>query len=164
MGFQSGHRARFLFGEAVRERLLEMLEPVVEALGYELVELECRLGGGSGLLRLYIDGPEGITLDDCERVSHQVSGVLDVEDPIPSAYNLEVSSPGLDRPLRKPAHFARFAGARARVELAAPQDGRRRFTGTLQGLRGDALVIAVDGEEFVLRLADIEKARLVPEH
>ena len=93
-----------------REQLLELLEPEVEALGYELAELEVNLSHGRGLLRLFIDGPEGITLDDCAKVSHQVSGLLDVEDPIQGDYNLEVSSPGADRKLVKPEHFDRFAG------------------------------------------------------
>ena len=99
--------------ETMREALLNILEPAIEGLGYEVVELEFH----SGIVRVFIDRPEGVTLDDCERVSRQVSGLLDVEDPIPGAYTLEVSSPGLDRPLRKTADFGRFAGQRARIEL-----------------------------------------------
>jgi ribosome maturation factor RimP len=97
--------------------LLELLEAEVRGLGYELVDLDLRVGG-DGLLRLYIDSEDGITLDDCERVSHQVSGLLDVEDPIPGHYTLEVSSPGVNRPLRTPGHFRRFEGERAKIELA----------------------------------------------
>src|SRR5690348_9661657 len=101
----------------MRERLLGLLEPAVEALGFELVELEFHGQGGGSLLRLYIDKAAGVTVDDCEQVSRQVSAVLDVEDPLPGAYTLEVSSPGLDRPLRKQADYARFAGRQAKLEL-----------------------------------------------
>src|SRR5579872_6702263 len=143
----------------MRETLLKLLEPAIEALGYELVELEFP----PHLLRIYIDREGGVTVDDCEVVSRQVSAVLDVEDPIPGAYTLEVSSPGLDRPLRKEADFARFAGERAKVELALPKDGRRRFTGTLKGCEAGEVLIEVDGVDHRLPLADIDKARLVPE-
>lgn len=147
----------------MRSQLLELLEPVIEAMGYELTELEYRAPGRGGLLRIYIDGPDGITLDDCERVSNQVSGILDVEDLIQGAYALEVSSPGLDRPLRKRGDFQRFAGSRVKLELALPQDGRRRFTGTLLGVSGDDVRLEVDGEERALPLAGIAKAQIVPE-
>ena len=143
----------------MRETLLKLLEPAIEALGYELVELEFP----PHLLRIYIDRDGGVTVDDCEIVSRQVSAVLDVEDPIPGTYTLEVSSPGLDRPLRKEADFVRFAGERAKVELTLPRDGRRRFTGTLKGCEAGQVLIEVDGEEHRLPLADIGKARLVPE-
>jgi ribosome maturation factor RimP len=164
----------------VRDKLIALLEPVVEGLGYELVELEHRPAGRDSVLRLYIDrlpgtppagepGEDdgivleqgGIGLDDCEKVSRQVSAVLDVEDPIDGQYALEVSSPGFDRPLRKAAHYARFAGRRAKLELAAPRDGRRRYTGTLRGMAEDGTVaIEVDGVDFKLPLAAIERARL----
>jgi len=148
----------------MRERLLGLLEPAVEALGYELVELEFHGQGGGSLLRLYIDRAQGVTLDDCEQVSRQVSAVLDVEDPLPGAYTLEVSSPGLDRPLRKQADYARFAGRQAKLELLLPRAGRRRYTGTLKGLDADEVLIEVDGEIQRLPLAEIAKARLVPEY
>ena len=144
----------------MRETLLKLLEPAIEALGYELVELEFP----PHLLRIYIDREGGVTVDDCEVVSRQVSAVLDVEDPISGAYTLEVSSPGLDRPLRKETDFIRFAGERAKIELSLPdKDGRRRFTGTLKGCDAGEVLIEVDGEEHRLPLADIGKARLVPE-
>ena len=100
-----------------REQVLALLEPTVEGLGYELAELECRLGRGRGMLRLFIDREEGIALEDCERVSREVAAILDVEDPIPGDYDLEVSSPGLDRKLVKPLHFDRFAGCEVKVRL-----------------------------------------------
>ena len=147
----------------MRETLLRLLEPVIEALGYELVELEFHPQGRGGLLRVYLDREGGIGVDDCERASRQVSSVLDVEDPIPGAYTLEVSSPGLDRPLRKAEDYARFAGQRAKLELLLPRDGRRRFSGTLQGIEGGEVQIEVDGVIYRLPLADIGKARLIPE-
>ncbi len=143
----------------MRETLLKILEPVIEALGYTLVELEFQ----GGVLRIYIDQPDGVTLDDCEKVSRQVGAVLDVEDPIPGAYTLEVSSPGLDRPLRKLADFGQRNGQRARIELTLPLDGRRRFSGTLRGLDKDEVLIEVDGTVFRLPFAQIGKARLMPE-
>jgi ribosome maturation factor RimP len=142
--------------------LLELLGAEVRSLGYELVDLDLRLGR-DGLLRLYIDSDDGITLDDCERVSHQVSGLLDVEDPIPGHYTLEVSSPGLNRPLRTPAHYRRYAGERAKIELARPRDdGRRRFTGQLGPVTEDGFALELDGETVQLRFDDVAKARLAP--
>lgn len=147
----------------MRETLIKLLEPAIEALGYEVVELEFHPLGRGGLLRVYIDREGGITVDDCEIVSRQVSAVLDVEDPIPGAYTLEVSSPGLDRPLRKEADFARFVGERAKIELTVPKDGRRRFTGTLKGCEAGEVTIEVDGVDHRVSLTDVGKARLVPD-
>ncbi len=145
------------------ERLQTLIEPCVTALGYELVGLEFVPRGGGGLLRVYIDSPEGITVEDCERVSHQISGVLDVEDPIRGAYTLEVSSPGIDRPLFTPEHFERFAGERVSVRLDVPIQGRRKITGVLQGLSDGEVVVLENGEEWRLPMAAISKAQLVPE-
>lgn len=143
-------------------RLQVLLEPVVTALGYELVGIEQVTSGRRGLVRLYIDHPPGVTVDDCERVSRQVSAVLDVEDPIAGGYVLEVSSPGLDRPLYTAAHYARFAGRRARLQLRAPLEGtQRNFTGTLLGLDEDKVMVNVDGVEHRIPLAQIAKARLI---
>ena len=148
----------------MREKLLSLLEAPVGALGYEVVELEFHPQGRGGLLRVYIDREEGVTVDDCEIVSKQVSAVLDVEDPIPGAYTLEVSSPGLDRPLRKEADFARFAGERVRLELVVPRDGRKRYTGILRGVEAGQVLIEVDGELHKLPLAEVAKTRLVPDY
>lgn len=145
------------------DEIRQLLEPTLAAMGYELVDLDARIGGRKGLLRLYIDKPEGVGLDDCEKVSNQVSGVLDVEDPIPGEYVLEVSSPGLDRPLKRPEHFERFTGSEAKITLKAPLDGRRRFRGLLEGVEDGFVAVRVDGELYRLRIADIEKAKLVPE-
>jgi len=146
----------------LRDGLIHLLEPAVSGLGYELVELEFAPAGSGSLLRLYIDAPPGISLDDCERVSRQVSAILDTEDPIPGQYTLEVSSPGLDRVLRKPEHFRRFAGNRIRLQLEVPIEGRKRFTGTLLEARDDGIALEVDGVRRVFGYAQIHKARLVP--
>ena len=145
------------------ERLQALIEPSLTALGYELVGIEYIPGRKSALLRVYIDSPDGITLEDCERASHQISGVLEVEDPIHQAYSLEVSSPGLDRPLFTAAHFERFAGEQVRVKLAVPVDGRRNVTGALQGVIDGKVVILEEGVEIRLPLEAIGKAQLIPE-
>lgn len=142
--------------------MLERIEPLVESLGYELVDVECRIGGRDGVLRIFIDAADGITLDDCERVSRQVSAWLDVEDPIPGQYRLEISSPGLDRILRTPVHFERFVGEEIKVELAQALEGRRRFRGRLEALDGEEILVNVDGVAWRLPLNMIEQARLVP--
>jgi len=145
------------------KQLQQLLEPGVTALGYELLGIEHLAQGRHSLLRLYIDSPDGITVEDCERVSHQVSGVLEVEDPIKGQYTLEVSSPGLDRPLFKPEHYARFVGEVVSLRLARPLGERRRFKGRLLALRDGAVVIEQDGAEVVVPLEDIDKAQLVPQ-
>ena len=144
----------------LRERLIALIEPLVERLGCELVDLEYGTGRGSALVRLYIDRPGGVGIEDCERVSREVSALLDVEDPIPTAYTLEVSSPGFDRVLRTRAHFARFAGERVFLELAAPREGRRRYTGTLVAAGDAGIELDVDGERVTVRYEELAKARL----
>lgn len=144
------------------EELKQLLEPAVEGLGYELVDLDLKVGGRDGLVRLYIDGPDGIGLDDCETVSRQVSTVLDVEDPIPGQYTLEVSSPGLDRRLTKREHFERFTGEDVRIRLRVPIEGRRNFRGALRAVDEDSVEVEVDGESHRLPIATIASARLVP--
>ncbi|QKT02567.1 ribosome maturation factor RimP [Ectothiorhodospiraceae bacterium 2226] len=145
--------------------LENLIEPAVTALGYELVGAEFHSQGGrGGLLRLYIDAEAGITLDDCERVSRQVSAVLEVEDPIPGRYTLEVSSPGLDRPLFSAAHYNRFLGRRARLRLQQPVEGRRKITGVIVAVRDETVVLEEDGAEYAVPLVNVEKANLVPEN
>jgi len=143
-------------------QLWQLLEPVVTGLGYELVEIEYNPSARHGLLRLYIDHEDGIQLDDCTDVSNQVSALLDVEDPIPGHYNLEVSSPGLDRPLRGVRDFERFCGEIVKLRTGMAIDGRRNFKGRLRGVEGDQISIECDGKLFSLPLRSIEKARLVP--
>lgn len=140
-----------------------VVEPVVTSLGYELVGVEYLMQGKHGLLRVYIDTDDGIVLEDCQRVSHQLSGVLDVEDVIKGQYQLEVSSPGLDRPLFNAAHFERFAGHEVKLRLTAPLEGRRKFRGVIEGVDDDRVVLVVDGEEVRLPLAGIDRANLVPQ-
>ncbi len=144
-------------------RLWQLLEPIVTGMGYELVEIEYNPSSRHGLLRLYIDHEDGIQLDDCTDVSNQVSALLDVEDPIPGHYNLEVSSPGLDRPLRSITDFERFTGEIVKLKTAIAIDGRRNYKGRLRGVDGDEVQIECDGQQFYLPLASIEKARLVPD-
>lgn len=148
----------------LREKLLELLEPVVESLGYEIILLEYSPNTRNALLRLYIDAPGGIGLDDCERVSKEVAGVLDVEDPISTAYSLEVSSPGLDRPLVKPAHFERFLNEQARIQLLAPKNGRRRFVGWIRAANEQSVTLETDQGTVEIEYSEMERARLVPDY
>lgn len=150
-------------GLEISARLRRMLEPAVALHGCELVAVEYFPQGNNQTLRVYIDKQDGVTVDDCERVSHQISGVLDVEDPIAGHYLLEVSSPGLDRPLDGARDFERFRGREARLRLHAPLNGQRNFKGLLMGVRGEQVVLEVDGREIELPLRDIDRARLVPD-
>ena len=140
----------------------QLLEPVVEDMGYELVMVEMT-GSPSGgqVLRTYIDAPGGILLEDCEQVSRQVSAILDVEDPIKGEYTLEVSPPGIDRPLVKPEHFQRFQGNQVKVVMREARLGRRRFTGVLAEAGPECVVVEVDGEPYELDYQTMEKANLV---
>jgi ribosome maturation factor RimP len=157
----------------MRDALMRLLEPPIEALDYELVDIEFAREGRGGVLRIFIDrragdapgaaAPAGITVDDCARVSHTVSQVLEIEDPIKGHYTLEVSSPGFDRILRKRAHFERFIGERIFAELKLPINGRRRFVGVLNSIADDSIVVEVDGQAHTLPLERIQKARLRPE-
>ena len=192
----------------LRGRLIALIEPLLNGLGYELIELEYVPSRGSALLRIFIDkltatgataattgdrteeneestgsrqivtlndddevegGGEtltesGIGIEDCARVSREVSALLDVEDPIPSAYTLEVSSPGEDRVLRTRAHFVRFAGSRVFVELKMPRDGRKRYTGKLTSVNDAGIELEVDRQPVGVRFEEIEIARLAPEY
>jgi ribosome maturation factor RimP len=145
------------------DELEKLLYPTIERLGYELTDLEVRLSGQGGLLRLTIDKPDGIDLDDCGKVSQAVSALLDVENPVPGNYNLEVSSPGLDRKLTKVEHFQRFEGETLKVTMRFPIEGRRRFRGKLLSSNQENIVVEVDGKSHSLPLAMLDTARLVPE-
>jgi ribosome maturation factor RimP len=159
--------AHFLFPEnGMKQDPLQigaLLEPGIRSMGYELVGIEYQGGSGGGLLRVYIDSEHGISADDCQKVSYQVSGVLDVEDPIPGHYTLEISSPGLDRLLFKAQDFERFAGQLVRVRMRMAVNGQRRFKGRLHGIADGMVRIEQDGIEVDLPLEQIEQARLVPE-
>ncbi len=146
------------------DRIAETIEPALAAMGYEIVRVQ--LGGGrrSPTLQIMCDrlDGQGLTLDDCAEISRLASAVLDVEDPIAGEYTLEVSSPGLDRPLTRPKDFDRFAGCEARIELSLPVDGRKRFRGVLRGLEGETVLLETGDGPCRLALPDIEKARLIP--
>jgi ribosome maturation factor RimP len=147
--------------------IVALLAPTVGSLGLELLGAEYLPSPGGAMLRLYIDVPAGeermVGIEDCEAVSREVSAQLDVEDPISSQYTLEVSSPGIDRPLFTPAQFERYAGEQAKLGLKLPQDGRRRLQGRILRVEGDTIVLDVDGTEFAVAAGNIDKARLVPD-
>ena len=144
------------------QALADLLEPDVTALGFEFVGVEYGQWSGRAVLRVYIDKRDGVMIQDCVTVSEQLSSVLDVEDPIPGHYDLEVSSPGLDRPLFTPAHFHAVRGKTIRVCLFGKLDGRKRFTAVLKASNDDTIVLREDGNEFVIPLSMVERARLVP--
>jgi ribosome maturation factor RimP len=147
----------------LREKLIALSEPLLEKLGFELVDLEYAAGRAHAVVRVFIDRPQGVGVDDCERVSHELAGLLDVEDPVPIGYTLEVSSPGLDRVLRTPAHFQRFVGERIWLELKFPRDGRRRYTGRLGAASPQGIELTVDGAIVAVTFAEIGRARLAPQ-
>ena len=147
----------------LRDTLAALLTPLIEGLGYELWELEYSPGRGNGFLRLYLDAEAGITLEDCERVSRAVSELLDAEDPIPGQYTLEVSSPGLERPLRTAEQFGRFVGETVFVETVQAVEGRRRFKGALTAAGAETVEVEVDGRRWTLPIGGIRKAHLAPD-
>ncbi|MCQ4271774.1 ribosome maturation factor RimP [Pseudomonas kuykendallii] len=144
------------------EQLQAMLAPVVEALGYQCWGVEFISQGKHSLLRVYIDSANGILVEDCEKVSRQISGVLDVEDPIASEYTLEVSSPGMDRPLFTLEQFAAHAGEQVKIKLRSPFEGRRNFQGILRGTEEQDVVVLVDDHEYLLPIDSVDKANIIP--
>lgn len=169
----NGPRAHFLFvrdagedGRVLRDTLTALLQPVVTGLGLEIWELEYQPGRGNALLRVYIDTRQAdgaVTVDDCERVSRAVSEVLDEADPIPGNYTLEVSSPGIERPLRTAGQFAPYVGEQVFVEMVHVVDERRRFKGRLVAAGPETIEVDVDGRRHVLSLNGIRKAHLAPD-
>ena len=145
-------------------KLTALVKPIVEDLGYEFVGLEYSSNPKNPALVLYIDKDDGIAVEDCETVSREIAALLDVEDPIPGNYVLEVSSPGLDRPLFNLAQFEQFKGEVASVSLFAPSSGRRKFKGKILGIEDDLVRIDQDGVEVKLEFGNIAKARLVPDY
>ncbi|RZA19701.1 MAG: ribosome maturation factor RimP [Lysobacteraceae bacterium] len=151
------------------DEIAALLSPTVESLGLELLGIEYLPAPGGATVRLYIDVAQAeaeqrsVGIEDCEAVSREVSAQLDVEDPITGNYTLEVSSPGLDRPLFGAAQFARFIGESAKVVLKLPQDGRRRFQGRILRVDASTIVFAVDAAEVEVDAANIDKAKLVPD-
>jgi ribosome maturation factor RimP len=138
-----------------------MLRPAVEETGKELLGVEYISAGNNSILRLFIDHEDGIDVDDCAEVSRQVGAILDVEDPISSEYSLEVSSPGVDRPLFEKAHFEAVVGETVEVKISMPLNGRRKFKGQLVAIENDSLIVTVDGEDYELVISNVDKANLV---
>lgn len=144
--------------------LTELFEPVIQSMGYELVGIEFQGSTQHGTLRVYIDHENGIGVDDCVAISHQISAILDVEEPIQQAYDLEVSSPGINRPLFKAQDYEQYLGHSAKIKMAVPLNGRRNFRGVLQGVIDSRSVqIMIDNEGYDLPISDIAKANLVDE-
>ncbi|MEM9604570.1 MAG: ribosome maturation factor RimP [Pseudomonadota bacterium] len=148
--------------QPISSELLAIVEPVVDGLGFECVGALLGQAESGLTLRVYIDHNDGVDVDDCGAVSQQLSAALDVDDPIGGHYVLEVSSPGIDRPLFQLHHYAQYVGQRVKVRMAVPLDGRRRFTGELVGVTGDNIDIEVDGERYTLSFGNIEMANLSP--
>ncbi len=143
------------------QKLTDMLRPAVQETGKELLGVEFISAGNNSVLRLFIDHENGIDVDDCAEVSRQVGAILDVEDPISSEYNLEVSSPGVDKPLFELSHFQQVIGEIVNVKLSMPLNGRRKFKGLLTAIENDALIVEVDSIDYELVINNIDKANLV---
>ncbi|MCK5360312.1 MAG: ribosome maturation factor RimP [Gammaproteobacteria bacterium] len=148
--------------DRLEKKLSDMFEPVIESMDYELVCVEMTGSGNGTILRVYIDAEKGITVKDCQAVSYQLSGILEVEDPLQSQYALEISSPGLDRPLVKPEHFKQFIGELVKIRSTEAVLGRKNFKGILESFDGEYLCVAVDNEVYEIPFEIIEKANLVP--
>ena len=150
-----------------RKRILEICSGLAEEVaahqGVEVVDVEYVKERGEYFLRIFIDKPGGVTLDDCQAFSEEIGGLLDEVDPIPQSYSLEISSPGVERPLKKEGDFERFAGRLAAVKTYSPLDGRRNFKGVLRGLQDGSVVIEVDGRQVAIPREAIAKAHLVME-
>jgi len=144
--------------------LWELFEPVVNGMGFDLIEIEHFPNPKHGVLRLYIDKEGGVNVDDCSTVSRQISALIDVEDPVSGQFNLEISSPGVDRPLRRLVDFQRFAGSLVKLKTVMPLEGQRNFKGRLLEASEETVVIETDDEEISLPMTAIDKARIVPEY
>jgi ribosome maturation factor RimP len=144
--------------------LWELFEPVVKGMGFDLIEIEHFPNPKHGVLRLYIDKEGGVNVDDCSTVSRQISALIDVEDPVSGQFNLEISSPGVDRPLRRLVDFQRFTGSLVKLKTVMPLEGQRNFKGRLLEASEETLVIETDDEEISLPMSTIDKARIVPEY
>ncbi len=146
------------------EHLVNLIEPIVEGLGYECVGIEYNSHPRHGLLRVYIDTSEGVLLEDCTKVSHQISGMLDVEDPISDNYELEVSSPGADRPFFKLSQFEQFIGDTVTVNLFKPINKQRKITGSIESVEGDVILLLQADQFIEIPFQAMSKARLVPDY
>ncbi|MFH0799183.1 MAG: ribosome maturation factor RimP [Pseudomonadota bacterium] len=149
--------------QATLKRVEELVSPVLENLGYELIERELILESGRWVLRLYIDREGGVTIDDCERASHGIEDLIAVEEAIPASYTLEMSSPGINRPLRRRKDFEKYRGARIRLKTLGQIDGRGNFKGTLEGLDGEHIIMEIDGTRYRVPYSELAKARIEEE-
>jgi len=147
----------------VSDQLTELIQPVVEGLGCELWGIERQSSGRSSTLKVYIDAEVGVDIEDCARISRQLSSLLDVEEPLKGEYTLEVSSPGMDRRLFRQDQFEAFAGAKVRIQLKRSYEGQRKYSGLLKGMDGDEVILGFDDEEILFPLEAIEKANVIPE-
>lgn len=145
------------------KHLWDLFEPVVNGMGYELIEIEYQPNPKYGVLRLFIDKESGIQVEDCSAVSRQISAVIDVEDPVSGKFNLEISSPGMDRPLRRAEDFQQFSGEVVKIKTSMAFEGQRNFKGILKGLEEDLVIVECDDKEVRLPITAIDKARLVPD-
>ena len=145
------------------DQLTELIQPVVEGLGCELWGIERQSSGRSSTLKVYIDAEVGVDIEDCARISRQLSSLLDVEEPLKGEYTLEVSSPGMDRRLFRQDQFEAFAGAMVRIQLRRSYEGQRKYSGLLKGMDGDEVILGFDDEEILFPLEAIEKANVIPE-
>lgn len=146
----------------LEHKLQTLVQDSIDAMGFELVGIECQRAGRFLTVRIYIDKENGVTVEDCSEVSRQVSAIFDVEDPIADKYNLEVSSPGVDRPLFTLAHYQRFIGRDVVIHLRIPMHDRRKWQGTLISVEGDLITLNIDGNPQVFAFGNIQKANLVP--
>lgn len=145
------------------DQLTELIQPVVEGLGCELWGIERQSSGRSSTLKVYIDAEVGVDIEDCARISRQLSSLLDVEEPLKGEYTLEVSSPGMDRRLFRQDQFEAFAGSKVRIQLKRSYEGQRKYSGLLKGMDGDEVILGFDDEEILFPLEAIEKANVIPE-
>ena len=145
------------------DQLTELIQPVVEGLGCELWGIERQSSGRSSTLKIYIDAEAGVDIEDCARISRQLSSLLDVEEPLKGEYTLEVSSPGMDRRLFRQDQFEAFAGSKVRIQLKRSYEGQRKYSGLLKGMDGDEVILGFDDEEILFPLEAIEKANVIPE-
>lgn len=157
------HGAHFFWNmdaRSITKEVIGLITPTIESMGYELIEAEYQSEQGRWVLRLYIDQAEGITLKDCESVSRAVSALLDVEDVLPGRYSLEVSSPGIERPMRRIKDFEKYTGSVVKVRTTGKLGDRKNFTGVIEGVNGEDILLSENGEMIRISVGDIFKARL----
>ena len=145
------------------KKIYDVVTPIIEGLGYELIGVEWLPQGDHSLLRVYIDTKLGIKVEDCERVSHQLSGALDVDDVVAGQYRLEVSSPGTDRPLFTLQHFTQFIGSLVKLSCALPVNGQRKFKGVVSAVQGTIITLSLQDEVVDISMQNIQKANLIPD-